>query len=101
MVLCRLRLDNLHRLPDDAVVATLTEVLGIGRWTAHMFLIFQLDRLDVLPVDDLGLRNAVKRAYGWEETPSIPELEARGETWRPYRSMASWYLWQALDSGGL
>lgn len=96
----RLRLARLPGLDDEAVVAALTEVRGIGRWSAQMHLIFHLGRLDVLPVDDVGLQNAAARAYGLERvTPA--QLAELGERWRPWRSLASWYLWQALDLGGL
>ncbi|MBE0566837.1 MAG: DNA-3-methyladenine glycosylase 2 family protein, partial [Krumholzibacteria bacterium] len=96
----RLRLARLPGLDDEAVVAALTEVKGIGRWSAQMHLIFHLGRLDVLPVDDVGLQNAAARAYGLERvTPA--QLAGLGERWRPWRSLASWYLWQALDLGGL
>jgi O-6-methylguanine DNA methyltransferase len=97
----RLRPHLLHRLPDAAAVGALTGVKGIGRWTAHMFLIFQLGRLDVLPVDDLGLRRAVQRAWRLPAPPDAAALEARADAWRPYRSMASWYLWRGLDTGGI
>ncbi len=96
-----LNLKRLARLPDEGVIDALTTVKGIGRWTAQMFLIFQLDRLDVLPVDDLGFRNGVQAAYGLDAPPTTAELETLGETWRPYRSMATWYFWQSLDAGGI
>ena len=82
-----------------AVVEALTQVRGIGRWTAQMFLIFQLGRRDVLPVDDLGLRNAVKCAYDLDFPPTADLLREMGESWRPYRSVASWYLWRSLEVG--
>jgi O-6-methylguanine DNA methyltransferase len=97
----RLRLQRLPRLDDDAAVAALTEVKGIGRWSAQMHLIFHLGRLDVLPVDDLGLQNAAARAYGLGETVTAAQLDELGARWRPWRSLASWYLWQAADMGGL
>jgi DNA-3-methyladenine glycosylase II len=92
------RLD-FHRFPkmdDDAIIADLTKVRGIGRWTAEMYLMFNLHRPDVLPVDDLGVRNAVARLYGMSAPPPPKELLAFGERWRPYRSVASWYLWQSM-----
>ena len=85
-------------LDDDAVVETLTRVKGVGVWTAHMFLIFALRRSDVLPVGDLGIRAAVRRAYALEETPTPGDVEERGRAWRPYASVASWYLWRSLES---
>ncbi|MCK6558074.1 DNA-3-methyladenine glycosylase 2 family protein [candidate division KSB1 bacterium] len=89
---------RLARLTDDEVIAALTQVKGIGRWTAEMFLIFSLGRLDVLPVDDLGFRNAVKKAYRLRKLPEAKRLQQIAENWRPYRSVATWYLWQSLDN---
>jgi DNA-3-methyladenine glycosylase II len=89
---------NFHRfaaMSDDDVIAELTRVKGIGRWTAEMFLMFNLGRPDVLPLDDLGLRSAVRKAYQLAALPTKPELEQIGERWRPYRTAASWYLWQS------
>jgi DNA-3-methyladenine glycosylase II len=93
-----LELDRLEELSDEAVAAEVTAVKGLGRWTADMFLIFHLGRPDVLPVGDLGVRRAVERLYGLEALPSAAELEALGERWRPYRSLASLYLWESLDN---
>lgn len=92
----RLEAGRLPDLPDEAVVEHLTAVKGIGRWTAEMTLIFTLRRPDVLPVDDLGLRVAVQRAYGLAERPGRAELARIGEPWRPYRSVATLYLWRSL-----
>jgi DNA-3-methyladenine glycosylase II len=89
---------NFHRfgrMSDDEIIADLTRVKGIGRWTAEMFLMFNLGRPDVLPLDDLGLRSAARNAYGLKDLPSKRELEEMGERWRPYRSAACWYLWQS------
>jgi len=89
---------NFHRfaaMSDDEVIADLTRVRGIGRWTAEMFLMFNLGRPDVLPLDDLGLRAATRQAYRLPALPSKRELEQIGEPWRPYRTVASWYLWQS------
>jgi DNA-3-methyladenine glycosylase II len=89
---------NFHRfarMDDEAVIADLTRVKGIGRWTAEMFLMFNLRRPDVLPVDDLGLRNAAGKMYALRAAPTAKELRAMGEPWRPYRTAASWYLWQS------
>jgi len=93
-----LELDRLDALPDDAVVAELTAVKGLGEWTAHMFLMFQLARPDVLPVGDQGIRNAVMRLYGLETHPSPAELERLAEPWRPWRTLACRYLWESLDN---
>jgi DNA-3-methyladenine glycosylase II len=93
-----LELDRLDELSDDEIMAELTAVKGLGEWTAHMFLLFHLGRPDVLPVGDLGVRRAVERLYGLEALPSVAELEALGERWRPYRSLASLYLWESLDN---
>ncbi|MBI3953125.1 MAG: DNA-3-methyladenine glycosylase 2 family protein [Chloroflexi bacterium] len=89
---------KLRRLPDDELEAALTSVKGVGRWTADMFLIFTLHRLDVLPVGDLGLRKAVMRAYSLPGPPTPAELMAMGERWRPYRSVATMYLWRGADA---
>jgi DNA-3-methyladenine glycosylase II len=93
-----LPLDTIESLPDDAVIAALTSVKGIGRWTAEMFLIFRLHRPDVLPVGDLGIINAVRRVYRLRKPPTPDRLTAIGEPWRPYRSIACWYLWASLDN---
>jgi DNA-3-methyladenine glycosylase II len=92
----RLRLDEIESLDDEAVIERLTEVKGFGRWTAEMFLMFRLHRPDVLPVDDLGIVNAVQRMYKLRKRPDAKKLHKLGEAWRPYRSVASWYLWQSL-----
>lgn len=92
----RLDLHALDHLTDDEAIATLSRVKGIGRWTAEIFLIFRLKRLDVFPVDDLGLVNAIHRAYRLRKRPTEARLRTIGEPWRPYRSVASWYLWASL-----
>ena len=92
-----LPLDGLDAMPDDEVIEKLTAVKGIGRWTAEMILIFQLRRPDVLPVDDVGILRGIHRAYGLRSRPSARRVLRMGETWRPYRSVASWYIWQSLD----
>jgi DNA-3-methyladenine glycosylase II len=84
----------LPALDDDTVIAQLTAVKGIGRWTAEIYLMFALGRPDVLPADDLGLRYAVQQFYALPEPPPPAELRRIGERWRPYRSVASWYLWR-------
>jgi DNA-3-methyladenine glycosylase II len=93
-----LSLDALAELPDDEVITTLTGVKGIGRWTAEMFLMFRLHRPDVLPVGDLGIVKAVQRAYKLRLAPTPVRLTRIGENWRPYRSVACWYLWASLDN---
>jgi DNA-3-methyladenine glycosylase II len=93
-----LPLDSLDAMDDEAVIAALTQVKGIGRWSAEMFLIFRLHRPDVLPVDDLGIVNAVKSVYKLRKKPTADRLRKIGEAWRPYRSVASWYLWRSLDN---
>lgn len=87
-------------LPDPEVIDHLTRVKGIGVWTVHMFLIFALQRHDVLPTGDLGIRAAMKKAYGLAELPKPDEMERIAAAWRPYCSVASWYLWRSLDDKG-
>jgi DNA-3-methyladenine glycosylase II len=87
----------LHGMDDEAIVARLTQVRGIGRWTVEMMLMFRLGRLDVLPVDDYGVRKGFTRLYGLGELASKQALNAEAEAWRPWRTVASWYLWRALD----
>jgi DNA-3-methyladenine glycosylase II len=94
----RLELERLAELDDDEVIRELTAVKGIGEWTAHMFLMFTLHRPDVLPVGDLGVRNAAMRAYGLPAPPKPAELEALAEPWRPHRTRASLYLWRSLEN---
>lgn len=91
-----LSLESLHEHGDEAVILQLTQVKGIGRWTAEMFLIFSLGRPDVLPVDDLGLRAAVKRLDRLKDMPTKAEVRDRGAAWKPYSSVATWFLWQSL-----
>jgi DNA-3-methyladenine glycosylase II len=92
----RIDFHRLARMSDEAIVAELIRVRGIGQWTAEMFLMFNLRRRDVLPVGDLGFRNAVMKAYGMTRRPTPKELWALAEKWRPHRSAAVWYLWQSL-----
>jgi DNA-3-methyladenine glycosylase II len=92
-----LPLDRLDGMTDEEVMQTLTAVKGIGRWTAEMILIFQLARPDVLPVDDVGLLRAAKQVYGLRRRPTAKQFTRMGEKWRPYRSIACWYLWAELD----
>lgn len=91
------RLARVGRLSDDEIVEQLTRVRGIGRWTAEMFLMFQLGRLDVWPVDDLGVRKGYALIYGLGVSPPPKELEVLGEVYRPYRSIAAWYCWRAVS----
>jgi len=93
----QVRLARIGRLPDDDVVAELIQVRGIGPWTAHMFLIFTLKRQDVWPIGDLGVRAGYARAFGLTAVPTPAELDALGEAFRPYRSLAAWYLWRVID----
>ena len=93
-----LPLETLDAMSDDDVVAALTAVKGIGRWTAEMFLMFRLHRPDVLPVGDLGIVKAVQKAYRLRAVPTPERLTRIGESWRPYRSVACWYLWASLQN---
>ena len=93
-----LSLETLDDMADEEVIAALTQVKGIGRWTAEMFLMFRLHRPDVLPVGDLGIGKAVQRAYRLRTLPSPTRLLRLGESWRPYRSVACWYLWASLSN---
>ncbi|HLH44999.1 MAG TPA: DNA-3-methyladenine glycosylase [Bryobacteraceae bacterium] len=88
------------KLEDQAVVDHLTRVKGVGVWTAHMFLIFALRRPDVLPTGDLGVRSAIKKAYNLPALPAPAEMERIAAPWRPYCSVASWYLWRSLENQG-
>jgi len=91
---------HVHRWPemtDEAIIAELVEVRGIGRWTAEMFLIFSLLRPDVFPLDDLGLQKGIRLAYYKGRKVSVRTMARLGETWRPWRSVATWYLWRSLD----
>ena len=93
----RVAFDELAGLTDAEVMERLTQVKGIGVWTVHMFLIFALRRHDVLPTGDLGIRNAIRKAYGLGELPTPAEMEGMAAKWRPYCSVASWYLWRSLE----
>jgi len=87
---------GLPALSDAAVIERLTKVKGVGVWTAHMFLIFALRRTNVLPTGDLGIRSAIQKAYGLPGLPKPAEIEAIGERWHPYCTVAAWYLWRSL-----
>jgi DNA-3-methyladenine glycosylase II len=93
-------LNRISKMSDDEIIAELTQVKGIGVWTVHMFLIFSLGRLNVLPVGDLGIKMAVQRGYGLAELPKPAEVEtvAAQNKWQPYCSVASWYLWRSLEN---
>ncbi len=93
----QLGLATLPSASDEEVIERLTSVKGVGVWTAQMFLMFQLGRLDVLPVGDLGVRRGMQVAYGLDELPSLEEATRIGEPWAPYRSVGSWYMWRAVD----
>lgn len=94
----KLDFELLRALPDQEVIELLTQVKGIGVWTAHMFLIFALQRHDVLPTGDLGVRSAIRKVYGLPELPHAKKIEELAACWRPYCSVASWYLWRSLDN---
>jgi DNA-3-methyladenine glycosylase II len=96
----RLVFDALPKLSDGEVIEHLTQVKGIGVWTAHMFLIFALRRADVLPVGDLGIRTAIRKAYRMDELPQPGEMEVIAQRWRPYCTVAAWYLWRSLEPKG-
>lgn len=91
-------LESLPTLDDEGVIAALVPVHGIGRWTAQMFLIFSLGRLNVLPVDDYGLRAGIRNQYGLKELPKRKEIEELAEPWQPYCSIATWYIWRSLGN---
>jgi DNA-3-methyladenine glycosylase II len=93
-----LELERLDELDDDQVIAELVAVKGLGVWTAHMFLMFHLERPDVLAVGDLGIRRAIEHAYGLQELPQAAEIERIAEPWRPYRTLACRYLWRSLQN---
>jgi DNA-3-methyladenine glycosylase II len=92
-----LRMRSLKNMTDEEVIMQLTQVKGIGRWTAEMFLIFSLGRLDVLPVGDLGLKKGIQRLYSMPNLPEKDEIEELAEKWRPYRTVATWYIWKSLN----
>jgi DNA-3-methyladenine glycosylase II len=96
----RVRFDHLDSLTNDEVIAELTAVKGIGTWTAHMFLMFCMGRTDILPVGDLGIRNGIRKLYGFDDAPTPQQITdlAVANGWHPYESIASWYVWQSLDN---
>jgi DNA-3-methyladenine glycosylase II len=93
----KLNFHRFHRMTDEEIVAHLTQVKGIGKWTAEIFLMFNLGRPDVMPADDLGVQNAVKRHYRMRQRPNRKRLLKHAERWRPYRTAAAWYLWRSLE----
>jgi len=93
----KLNFHRFHRMSDEEIVAHLTQVKGIGKWTAEIFLMFNLGRPDVMPADDLGVQNAVQRHYRMRQRPNRKRLLKHAERWRPYRTAAAWYLWRSLD----
>jgi DNA-3-methyladenine glycosylase II len=88
----------LHELSDDEVIDAIVKVKGLGRWSAEMFLMFRLHRPDVLPVDDLGIVNAIRRLYGLRARPKPDRIRKIADAWRPYRTVACWYLWRSLEN---
>ena len=90
-------LEELEKMDDESIIKTLTQVKGIGRWTVQMLLIFRMNRYDVLPVDDLGVRVGIKKVYGLDELPDRKTIESLAQRLKPYCSIASWYLWRSLD----
>ena len=91
------KLSTIARKDDEEVIAELTQIKGIGRWTAEMFLIFCLGRLDVFPYDDLGIRSAMAKVYELEDYPTREHANSISDEWAPYRTVASWYLWRSLE----
>lgn len=100
MVDGRLKFDHLDKLSNDEVTRELVAVKGIGEWTAHMFLMFCMGRLDVLPIGDLGIKNGIQKLYGLDHTPTPDEIKEIADTnsWHPYESVAAWYIWQSLNN---
>ena len=93
----RVQVQRFAQLTNEGIIENLVSVRGIGRWTAEMFLIFALNRLDVLPVDDLGIQKAIQRWYGFGTLPSARTIRRLGRPWHPYETIASWYLWRSLQ----
>ena len=94
-----LPLDDVHAMDDDDLIDHLVQVKGIGRWTAQMFLMFRLGRLNVLPELDLGIQNAIRRAYRKRKRPGPGDVRKIGAKWSPHSTVACWYLWRSLDNG--
>jgi DNA-3-methyladenine glycosylase II len=93
-----LPIGSLHELDDEAVIAAIVKVKGLGRWSAEMFLMFRLRRPDVLPLGDLGIVTAIQRLYGFRTKPNAARILKIGDAWRPYRTVACWYLWRSLEN---
>ena len=93
----QIKIKTLSKMNNDEIISQLTKVKGIGRWTAEMFLIFSLGREDVFPVGDLGLRKGLQMAFSLPQLPKPKEVEEIGMRWKPYRSIATWYLWKSLQ----
>jgi DNA-3-methyladenine glycosylase II len=98
MVDGRLSLDGLDKLPDEEVASRLTAVRGVGEWSAHMFLMFELGRPDVLPTGDFGVRHGMQVAYGLDAVPTPARARELGAPWAPYRSVGAWYMWRAVET---
>lgn len=96
----KIRFDHLDQLSNEEVIKELTDIKGVGEWTAHMFLIFLMGRLDILPVGDLGIKNGIRQLYGFKDIPTIDQMlyVAKKNCWHPYESVASWYIWASLDN---
>jgi DNA-3-methyladenine glycosylase II len=96
----RLKFDSIDNLSNEEVIRELTAVKGIGEWTAHMFMMFCMGRLDILPVGDLGIKNGIMKLYGFEVAPTPEQMReiAVECNWHPYESVAAWYIWQSLDN---
>ena len=96
----RVRFDHLDELSNEQIIAELTLIKGVGEWTVHMFLIFCMGRLDVLPVGDLGIKNGIQRLYGFDSPPTPADIRqtAIENSWHPYESVASWYVWNSIDA---
>ena len=94
------KFNHLDTLSNDDIIAELTQIKGVGVWTVHMFLIFCMGRLDVLPIGDLGIKNGIAKLYGFEHSPTADEMLSIAEKnhWAPYESIASWYVWHSLDN---
>ncbi|MEP6507698.1 MAG: DNA-3-methyladenine glycosylase [Gemmatimonadales bacterium] len=92
-----LPVNSLHELTDDEIIAALTQVKGIGRWSAQMFLMFRLGRPDVLPDLDLGIQKGIQKAYRMRKLPTPKQVLSRGATWAPYRTIGAWYMWRILE----
>ncbi len=96
----RIKFDHFDSLSNDEIIAELTDIKGVGEWTAHMFLMFLMGRLDVLPVGDLGIKNGIRALYNLKTVPTPDQIRkiAKKYHWHPYESVASWYIWQSLDN---